>query len=75
MDRVILVMYNDRYGNGNKSIEGYVTSEKEFKKWLKSHNERRVAEGDEPEGAEEFDLIELKNILNKEYLSSIGKNV
>ena len=60
--RVILIQYNDCYGNGNKSFEGYVNHETEFYAWLEKRNELRELDGDEPEGAEEFDLIELTKL-------------
>jgi hypothetical protein len=55
-----IVQYNDRYGNGNdKFNECIVESEKDFKRWLKQYNKERVADGNEPEGEEEFDLLPI----------------
>jgi len=58
--QVFIVMYNNRYGNGDqKKIEVVLKDEKDFKKWLKNHNYDRDAE---PETKEEFDLIPV-NLL------------
>jgi len=54
MEDLLLITYNDRYGNGDdKSVEGVTNN---FNLWLKEHNENRIANGDEPESQEEFDL-------------------
>ena len=58
--KIILIQYNDCFGDGNKSIEGAVRRKQDFDKWLKEHNALRKADGNEPEGREEFDLIETK---------------
>jgi hypothetical protein len=61
--RVILIRYNDCYGNGDsKTIEGYVNHETEFYTWLEERNKTREEEGECTEGAEEFDLIELTKL-------------
>lgn len=45
MTKIYLVEYNDRFGNGdNKSFEGYVESQEDFKKWLVEHNKERMEE-------------------------------
>ena len=51
-----VVQYNDRYGNGDKTLEIIVNSRKDFLTWLKKHNQERDAS---PEKKEEFDLIPL----------------
>lgn len=63
-----MIQYNDCYGNGDKSIEGYVNHETEFYDWLKKRNELREAEGECTEGAEEFDLIELTKLTKLNYI-------
>ena len=37
-----------------------------FKKWLKEHNKQRVKEGNEPEGAEEFNVELVEPSLHEE---------
>lgn len=51
-----VVQYNDRYGNGDKTLEIIVNSRKDFLTWLKKHNQERDAS---PEKKEEFNLIPL----------------
>jgi len=58
---IYLIKYNDCYGNGDESyIECAITEKKYFKDWLNEHNKDREFDGNEPEGEEEFDLIEYK---------------
>ena len=55
-----IVQYNDCYGNGDqKQNEVLVKNEAGFWKWLKQRNKERVADGNEPEGEEEFDLLPI----------------
>lgn len=59
---IYLVVYNDCYGNGNKSNEGYVHSEEEFETWRKKRNKWRKKHGECEEHREEFDLIPLSKL-------------
>jgi len=60
---VWVVKYNDCYGNGDDTrIEAVLHSEKDFKKWLKKHNQERKELGGMKESKEEFDLIRV-NLL------------
>lgn len=60
MSKLILVRYNDRYGNGtDKKDEVIVKSKADFKRWLKEHNAERKGMGAIKEHEDEFDLIEL----------------
>lgn len=51
MKRVFIVK-----SNYDTKLEVVVENEKQFKKWLKEHNDSRDAE---PESADEFELIPL----------------
>lgn len=71
---MILVRYNNCYGQGywngsewkdGSSIEGYVETEEDFKKWCDARNEERLREGDIEESYEEFDLIYLDKLTPK----------
>ena len=58
--KCLVVMYNDCYGNGDKSVECIINSQKDFPKWLeKTNREREKIEAPEylPE---EFDLIPIE---------------
>lgn len=56
-----IVQYNDRYGNGtDKKLECVVKSHEDFHKWLEQHNSERVADGNEEESTDEFDLIPIQ---------------
>lgn len=57
--KLFLVNYTDCYGNGRKTPEVIVKNKTEFKKWLNIHNEKREAQGESPESANEFELIQL----------------
>ena len=60
-NNLYIVQYNDRYGNGtDKNLECIVKSHEDFYKWLEQHNSERVADGNEEESADEFDLIPIK---------------
>jgi len=55
-----IVQYNDKFGDGNNTtFECIVKDKNDFIKWLKKHNEEREADGNEPEGEEEFSLIPI----------------
>ena len=61
MSKLILVRYNDCYGQGTDTHdEVIVKSKADFKRWLKKHNAERKAIGGMKEGEEEFDLIEIE---------------
>ena len=61
MSKLILVRYNDRYGNGtNKTDEVIVKSKADFKRWLKEWNAERKGMGAMKESEDEFDLIEIE---------------
>ena len=61
MNKLILVRYNDRYGNGtNKTDEVIVKSKADFKRWLKEWNAERKGMGAMKESEDEFDLIEIE---------------
>jgi len=63
---VFIVQYNDCHGNGDDdSIEAVVKNRTGFKNWLAEHNRDRRADGNEPESAEEFDLIETQMVEYK----------
>jgi hypothetical protein len=54
---LIIVIYNDRYGNGdNTSNEVILESEKDFDRWLRERNKQRLSEGEMEESANEFTL-------------------
>ena len=68
--QVYLVTYNARYENPEaKAIEGCIIAtdwedaNEKFLKWLDGWNEEREADGNNPEGEDEFDL-EALSILN-----------
>ena len=59
-----LVVYNARYENpNNRSIEGWLEGWEDFEYWLKEHNRKRIEEGNEPESAEEFDVIPVNKLI------------
>ena len=61
MSKLILVRYNDRYGNGTDTKdEVIVKSKADFKRWLKEWNSERKGMGAMKESEEEFDLIEVE---------------
>ena len=50
-------LYNIYYNGIYDGVEPYYEDTTDnFKKWLKEHNKQRVKEGNEPEGAEEFNV-------------------
>jgi len=54
---LILVVYNDKYGNGNSiTNEVIVRSEADFNRWRRERNSKRIDEGEMPETADEFTL-------------------
>jgi hypothetical protein len=56
-----IVQYNDCYGDGsNKMMEILVKGNVDFEEWLKRRNKEREADGEEPEGSEEFTLIPIR---------------
>jgi predicted class III extradiol MEMO1 family dioxygenase len=60
MSKLILVRYNDYYGNGtDKKDEVILKSRTDFVHWLKQHNAEREEHGEMEETADEFDLIEV----------------
>jgi hypothetical protein len=59
-NKVYIVQYNDRYGNGTfTKFETIIKSKADFKKWLKQHNAERKEMGAMRERPEEFDLIPI----------------
>lgn len=62
---VFLVTYNDCYGNGDESIEGYIEAsdyaeaKEKLIEWCEARNKTRVAEGSCEEWEDEFDLEEI----------------
>lgn len=57
---LILVTYNDRYGNGNDiSNEVIVECETDFIRWLRERNEQRLADGETEETKDEFTLQQI----------------
>lgn len=47
------------YINGENTPEVIVSSKTDFKKWLSTHNAQRKAQGESPESANEFELMQL----------------
>ena len=64
INRIYLVRYNDSFGatGDQESIEGFLTKASDFSRWLKKHNAERVADGNEPEDADEFDVEEVERL-------------
>ena len=58
--KMILVKYRE-----HNTIEGYVENESKFKEWLKGHNQQRKREGESSEKDFEFELIEIKNLIEE----------
>jgi hypothetical protein len=57
---LILVTYNDRYGNGNDiSNEVIVECEADFIRWLRERNEQRLSDGEREEAEDEFTLQQI----------------
>jgi hypothetical protein len=54
---IYLVKYID-----HDTVEGYVYSYADFRKWLKEHNADRKADGEIVENEDEFDLTEIFNL-------------
>lgn len=46
-------------------IEGYVESKKDFKTWIGNHNIRRLEDGEEMEGMDEFELVAINKLTWK----------
>jgi len=70
---VYLVTYNachenpeDAYTEGCIIATDWEDANQKFLKWLDSWNEEREADGDMPEGEDEFDLEELSILNNDE---------
>ena len=62
---VYLIEYNDIYGNGeDKYIEGYIENINEFDEWLSEHNKTRIDDGNDPENAEEFNIITIHKLAD-----------
>jgi len=60
-------LYNIFYNGIYDGVEPYYEdTTNNFKKWLKEHNKQRVKEGNEPEGAEEFNVELVTPSLNEE---------
>jgi len=45
------------------TIEGYVETREDFKKWLEIHNKFRKENGELSEKEDEFELVETFNLL------------
>ena len=70
--KVEVITYNNCYGQGyhdfdsvykdGTSMEGVILAGT-FPAWLAEHNAERAADGNEPEGEEEFDLEEYTIVL------------
>jgi hypothetical protein len=57
---LILVQYNDMYGNGtDRSNEVLVKTKEDFDIWLEQYNENRVEQGESECDEEEFDLFRI----------------
>lgn len=51
------VEYTDKYNSGqDRKIEVILQSEKDFKKWIRQHNEERLKDGEIPESADDFSI-------------------
>lgn len=60
---LLLVKYNDRFGNGKDTyLECVVKSRDEFYEWLDWHNKFRTDNDNDPEDESEFDLIPIQLI-------------
>ena len=65
IDILTVVTYNDCHGNGDNRSVMCITND--FERWLEDHNSTRVADGNEPENKEEFDLVSfMPKIYHKE---------
>ena len=63
----MIKLYNIFYNGIYDGVEPYYEDTTDnFKKWLKEHNKQRVKEGNEPEGAEEFNVELVTPSLNEE---------
>ena len=63
----MIKLYNIFYNGIYDGVEPYYEdTTNNFKKWLKEHNKQRVKEGNEPEGAEEFNVELVTPSLNEE---------
>ncbi len=63
---LVNVFYNGRYDSGQTPFPIYECTTDNFDKWLAEHNKKRIEEGDEPEGAEEFDAEPMALYLYEE---------
>ena len=60
-------LYNIFYNGIYDGVEPYYEdTTNNFKKWLEEHNKRRVEEGNEPEGVEEFNVEPIALSLYEE---------
>ena len=66
MKKLYNIYYNGIYDSGQTPFPTYEDTTDNFKKWLKEHNKQRVKEGNEPEGAEEFNVELVTPSLNEE---------
>ena len=63
----MIKLYNIFYNGIYDGVEPYYEDTTDnFKKWLKVHNKQRIKEGNEPEGAEEFNVELVTPSLNEE---------
>jgi len=65
MKNLLVIMYNDCYGNGGDTSIECITDD--FDRWFEEHNKSREEEGEMEEKEDEFDVIEMCPIIyNKE---------
>ena len=63
MSKLYNIFYNGIYDGAEPYYEDTTNN---FKKWLEEHNKRRVEEGNEPEGVEEFNVEPIALSLYEE---------
>ena len=61
MNKLYNIYYIDTFNHRNERI--YEDTTDNFKEWLNLHNKKRVADGNDEEKADEFDVEEIPPIL------------
>ena len=56
-------LYNVFYKDWNYNKKQYECTTNNFKKWLEENNARRLADGNEKESADDFEVEEINAIL------------